>query len=120
GCDVLLALDDHGTVLEATRETSALSFRDGPKDQTRNLEIPGSALSGYPGMTVHYVDRQFSFSIATAPPWPTPTHMVASASLPPRFSMPWTAVSARRAPLMPRGWPSAMAPPCGLTKSASS
>src|SRR3954469_14138597 len=28
------------------------SFRDGPKDQTRNLEIPGSMLSHRPGMTV--------------------------------------------------------------------
>jgi len=27
------------------------SFRDGPKDQTRNLEIPGSVLSHCPGMT---------------------------------------------------------------------
>jgi hypothetical protein len=27
------------------------SFRDGPKDQTRNLEIPGSPLSRRPGMT---------------------------------------------------------------------
>src|SRR5438477_285562 len=55
-----------------------------------------------------------------ATPWPTPTHMLAKASLPPRFSMPCTAVSASRAPLMPSGWPSAIAPPCGLTKSASS
>ena len=60
------------------------------------------------------------FSIATATPWPTPTHMVARASFPPRFSMPCTAVNASRAPLMPSGWPSAIAPPCGLTKSASS
>ena len=29
----------------------APSFRDGPKDQTRNLEIPGSMLSHRPGMT---------------------------------------------------------------------
>jgi len=36
-------------------------------------------------------------------PLATPTHMVASASLPPRFSMPWTAVSASRAPLIPNG-----------------
>src|SRR6185312_14356969 len=64
--------------------------------------------------------RQFSFSMATATPCPTPTHMVASARLPPRFSMPCTAVSASRAPLIPSGWPSAIAPPCGLTKSASS
>ncbi len=27
------------------------SFRDGPKDQTWNLEIPGSMLSHRPGMT---------------------------------------------------------------------
>src|SRR6202166_1482469 len=27
------------------------SFRDGPKDQTRNLEIPGSMLQHRPGMT---------------------------------------------------------------------
>ena len=46
---------------------------------------------------------QFSFSIAIATPWPTPTHMVASARLPPRFSIPCTAVSASRAPLMPSG-----------------
>src|SRR6478672_9992660 len=46
--------------------------------------------------------------------------MVARASFPPRFSMPCTAVNASRAPLMPSGWPSAIAPPCGLTKSASS
>jgi hypothetical protein len=26
----------------------ALSFRDGPKDQTRNLEIPGSVLRTAP------------------------------------------------------------------------
>src|SRR5581483_5079929 len=29
-----------------------LSFRDGPKDQTRNLEIPGSMLPHRPGMTM--------------------------------------------------------------------
>ncbi|MFK4520055.1 hypothetical protein ABIF20_007420 [Bradyrhizobium japonicum] len=50
-----------------------------------NLEIPGSVQVHRPGMTGHLVARQFSFSIATATPWPTPTHMVASASLPPRF-----------------------------------
>jgi hypothetical protein len=27
------------------------SFRDGPKDQTRDLEIPGSMLTHRPGMT---------------------------------------------------------------------
>src|SRR5436305_5604122 len=28
-----------------------MSFRDGPKDQTRNLEVPGSTLSRRPGTT---------------------------------------------------------------------
>jgi 4-hydroxy-tetrahydrodipicolinate synthase len=37
--------------LEIERRT-APSFRDGPEDQTRNLEIPGSMLSNRPGMTV--------------------------------------------------------------------
>jgi hypothetical protein len=32
----------------AWRATLALSFRDGPKDQTRNLEIPGSLLRSAP------------------------------------------------------------------------
>jgi len=32
-------------------ESSASSFRDGPQDQTRNLEIPGSQLTLRPGMT---------------------------------------------------------------------
>src|ERR1700692_3303025 len=73
-----------------------------------------------PAMTRNGRYPQFSFSIAIATPWPTPTHIVASASFPPRFSMPCTAVMASRAPLMPSGWPSAIAPPCGLTKSASS
>src|SRR5205085_8033541 len=29
---------------QATTQSGPLSFRDGPKDQTRNLEIPGSML----------------------------------------------------------------------------
>ena len=59
-------------------------------------------------------------SSASDTPCPTPTHMVASASRPPLFSSPCSAVSASRAPDMPSGWPSAIAPPCGLTCSASS
>ena len=38
----------------------------------------------------------------------------------PRVSSAFTAVIASRAPDTPSGWPSAMAPPCGLTCSASS
>jgi hypothetical protein len=30
------------------------SFRGGPKDRTRNLEIPGSMLAHRPGMTSNY------------------------------------------------------------------
>jgi hypothetical protein len=29
-------------------KTLSMSFRDGPKDQTRNLEIPGSSLRAAP------------------------------------------------------------------------
>jgi hypothetical protein len=36
---------------KATPQILMLSFRDGPKDQTRNLEIPGSRFAR-PGMTV--------------------------------------------------------------------
>src|SRR5262249_1451751 len=51
---------------------------------------------------------------------PTPMHIVASARLPPRTPSSSAAVRASRAPDMPSGWPRAMAPPFGLTKSASS
>jgi hypothetical protein len=34
----------------------ALSFRDGPKNQARNLEIPGSMLAHRPGMTLFSED----------------------------------------------------------------
>src|SRR6202165_4798663 len=36
------------------------SFRDGPKDQIRNLEIPGSTLARRPGMTFHIEDAGIS------------------------------------------------------------
>lgn len=39
-----------GPPLRTARESMS-SFRDGPKDQTRNLEIPGSMLTHRPGMT---------------------------------------------------------------------
>src|SRR5690606_21542190 len=59
-------------------------------------------------------------STASATPIPTPTHSVASPRRPPVFSSWWTRVSASRAPLMPSGWPSAIAPPCALTWGESS
>ena len=36
-----------------------MSFRDGPKDQTRNLEIPGSMLTHRPGMTAKRLHPYF-------------------------------------------------------------
>ena len=53
-------------------------------------------------------------------PCPTPMHMVARARRAPRSCSSSAAVSASRAPLAPSGWPSAIAPPFGLTCSASS
>ncbi len=35
------------------------SFQDGPKDQTRNLKIPGSMLRIAPGMTASYFQTRF-------------------------------------------------------------
>src|SRR5262245_15423645 len=66
------------------------------------------------------IGAQVTRSSASDTPWPTPTHMVASPSLPPLSSRPCATVSAKRAPDMPSGCPSAIAPPCGLTCSASS
>src|SRR5262249_8811527 len=37
---------------------SPVSFRDGPKHQTRNLEIPGSTLTPRPGMTFLFSGHQ--------------------------------------------------------------
>ena len=60
--------------------------------------------------------RSYTRSSASAIPWPTPMHMVASASLPPVRCSSSVAVSASRAPDMPSGWPSAIAPPLGFTR----
>ena len=53
-------------------------------------------------------------------PWPTPMHIVASARLPSRSFISIAAVTRAARRDMPSGWPSAMAPPFGLTRSASS
>src|SRR5512133_1975063 len=52
-------------------------------------------------------------------PWPTPTQSVASPYLPPRRPSSWSSVTTRRAPLIPSGCPSAIAPPLTLTLSGS-
>ena len=48
-------------------------------------------------------------------PWPTPMHMVQRAYFPVVRRSWYMAVVIRRAPLAPRGWPRAMAPPLGFT-----
>ena len=59
-------------------------------------------------------------SMAKEAPWPTPTQSVASAKRPFLSSSARNAVSASLAPDAPKGWPRAIAPPLGLTCSASS
>src|SRR5262249_18263425 len=59
-------------------------------------------------------------SKVAAMPWPTPMHMVARPFLSPRARIAWSSVATRRAPLMPSGWPSAIAPPLTLTLFGSS
>src|SRR5690606_12080266 len=53
-------------------------------------------------------------------PWPTPMHIVAIPWRAPRAASSWARVTTRRAPEAPSGWPSAIAPPLGLTVSGSS
>jgi hypothetical protein len=55
-------------------------------------------------------------SSTTAMPCPTPIHMVQTANRPPETCTWFTAVVTRRAPEAPSGWPSAIAPPFGLTR----
>src|SRR5262245_16174526 len=52
-------------------------------------------------------------------PWPTPTQSVASPYFPPRRLSSWSSVTTSRAPLIPRGCPSAIAPPLTFTFSGS-
>ena len=59
-------------------------------------------------------------SSAIATPWPTPTHIADSDRRPPASASCSAAVPVIRAPDMPSGWPSAMAPPLGLTRGSSS
>ena len=46
------------SVSEAIHIAFTPSFRDGSKDQTRNLEIPGLVLAHHPGMTVVVVSKK--------------------------------------------------------------
>ena len=52
-----------------------------------------------------------------AMPWPPPTHIDSRPKVPPVSSRPLISVVMMRAPVMPNGWPRAMAPP--LTFSLS-
>src|SRR4051794_26327319 len=55
----------------------------------------------------------------SASPWPPPPQRAAAPTPPPRRRSSSAVSSTIRAPLMPIGWPSAMAPPLGLTFSGS-
>ena len=55
-----------------------------------------------------------------AAPWPVPIHIVTMPYLPPVRRRPCTTVAARMAPVAPRGWPRAIAPPIGFTLARSS
>ena len=61
-----------------------------------------------------------SRSNTAAMPCPPPTHMVTSAKRPPVRCSSWIALTASTAPEAPIGWPSAIAPPFGLTFFMSS
>src|SRR5439155_1226702 len=54
-----------------------------------------------------------------AMPWPTPMHMVARPYSASRWPISRTSVLTSRAPLLPSGWPSAIAPPLTFTFSSS-
>ena len=55
---------------------------------------------------------------ADASPWPPPPHSAAAPMPPPRRRSSWSSVRARRLPLIPIGWPRAIAPPLTLTISS--
>lgn len=75
------------------------------------LSQPAGAEAGGPAQTR---------SVAMAMPCPTPMHMVESARRPPVRASCRAAVPVMRAPVMPRGWPRAIAPPLGFTRGSSS
>jgi hypothetical protein len=52
-----------------------------------------------------------------AMPWPPPTHMVSRPKVLSSFLRPLISVFMMRAPVMPNGWPMAMAPPFTLSLS---
>src|SRR5690606_21319071 len=63
---------------------------------------------------------RYSASKMPAAPMPVPTHIVTMPYLPPVRRRPCTRVAVRIAPVAPKGWPSAIAPPRGLILSGSS
>ena len=81
----------------------------------RVSEEPGKLRSGE-RMGKH----AYAASSAKAIPCPTPTHIEASARLAPLSRSSTAALPAIRAPDIPSGWPSAIAPPLGLTRLSSS
>ena len=63
---------------------------------------------------------QLRRSRMTAIPWPPPTHIVSSPSATSCSRMALSRVVMIRAPVEPKGWPRAIAPPCTFSRSWSS
>lgn len=70
------------------------------------IEVQGSVPAAPP-----YSPRRSTIRLS---PFPPPMHRVASPSDPFERTSSWTSVTTIRAPLIPIGWPSAIAPPCTL------
>ena len=68
---------------------------------------------------IAYLWHQALRSRIIAPPIPPPTHAVASPSRASRSSIAFSRVTRNRVPVQPTGCPSAIAPPCTLTRSQS-
>src|SRR5690606_14930146 len=102
----VVVLDEGDRPRNGTRRT-----RPGPLDQGGDVYLatphPGGAQACAGTRTIR------------ASPCPPPPHRAAAPVPPPRRLSSRARVRARRAPDIPIGWPSAMAPPLGLTRSGS-
>ena len=100
----------------STSEISRATARASPRARAR----PGRDV-GRPAGTPVELSRPAQAGTRTirASPWPPPPHSAAAPTPPPRRLSSRARCSTIRAPDMPTGWPSAMAPPLTLTLSSS-
>ena len=85
----------------------------------RRIEKRRRSRCGAVSMRLWQSRRDHSASNTPAAPMPVPMHMVTMPYFCLRRRMPCTRVAMRTAPVAPSGWPSAMAPPSGLTLAGS-